>query len=295
MKSMKESLVYQKLTDKQVQCQTCSHFCLIRPNERGLCGVRENQKGKLYALNYGKVIAQQIDPIEKKPIANFLPQTLTYSIATAGCNFACQNCQNWEISQSPKPDKPILGQEIPPNEIVQAALENNCPSISYTYTEPTIFLEYALDIMKPAQKKGLKNIWVSNGYTSPQALKLILPFVDAINVDLKSFDNNFYKEYCGAQLKPVVQTLKMLRKNKIHIEITTLIIPGLTDQEQNLKKIAQFVKTELGPETPWHISRFFPEISFKLKNIPATPLESIEKAAQIGQTAGLKNIYKGNV
>jgi pyruvate formate lyase activating enzyme len=292
---MKEALLYQKLTDQKIRCQTCSHFCLIKPQERGLCGIRENQQGKLYALNYGKIIAQHIDPIEKKPLYHFLPGTYSYSIATVGCNLTCKNCQNWDISQGPKPNQPILGQETSPQEIVQAALKNNCPSISYTYTEPTIFLEFALETMKLAQKAGLKNVWVTNGFMSPQTLNLIIPYLDAANVDLKSFDDEFYQKYCGARLKPVLTNLKQMKKKNIWLEITTLIIPGLTDQEETLKKIAQFINKELGPETPWHISRFFPEISWQLQDYPITPLESLEKAYQIGHKAGLKYVYRGNI
>lgn len=292
---MKEALLYKKFKDKRVQCQICSHFCLIAPQQRGLCGVRENQKGKLYSLVYGKAMAVHIDPIEKKPLYHFLPGTYSLSIATVGCNFSCKNCQNWDISQGPKPDKPILGQDLPPEKIVQEALTNRCPSISYTYTEPTIFLEYALATMKLAKEKGLKNIWVTNGFMSPQTLNLIIPELDAANVDLKSFDSHFYQKYCHGQLKPVLANLKELKRKNIWLEITTLIIPGLTDQEKMLKKIAQFIKKELGPETPWHISRFFPEVSWQLQDLPATSLETIEKASQIGLKAGLKYVYKGNI
>ncbi len=292
---MKEALLYQKLADQKVRCQTCSHFCLIAPQKRGLCGVRENQQGKLYSLNYGKIIAAHVDPIEKKPLYHFLPGTLTYSIATVGCNFSCGTCQNWNISQAPKPDKPITGQEIPPEQIVQKALDNQCPSIAYTYTEPTIFLEYALETMKLARHKGLKNIWVTNGFMSRQTLDLITPYLEATNVDLKSFDPSFYQKNCGGQLKPVLENLKQMKKKNIWLEITTLIIPGLTDQEKMLKKIAQFIKKDLGEETPWHISRFFPEISWKLQHLPITPLESLEAAYQIGKKTGLKNVYKGNI
>lgn len=292
---MKEALLYQKLADQKVRCQTCSHFCLIAPQKRGLCGVRKNQQGKLYSLNYGKIIAAHIDPIEKKPLYRFLPGTFTYSIATMGCNFTCGACQNWDISQGPKPDKPIVGQEIPYEQIVQRALDNHCPSIAYTYTEPTIFLEYALETMKLAKDKGLKNIWVTNGFMSRQTLDLITPYLEAANVDLKSFEPAFYQKHCGGQLKPVLENLKQMKKKNIWLEITTLIIPGLTDQKKMLEKIAQFIKKELGEETPWHISRFFPEISWKLQHLPATPLESLEAACRIGLDNGLKYVYKGNL
>lgn len=292
---MKEALFYQKLPGQRVRCQICSHFCLVSSGQRGLCGVRENRKGKFYALNYGKVIAKHIDPIEKKPLYHFLSGSFSYSIATVGCNFRCANCQNWQISQTPQLTGEIAGQDCPPQRIIEEAVKNNCPSISYTYTEPTVFLEYALEIMKLAKKKGLKNIWVTNGFISRPALNLILPYLDAANVDLKSFEEKFYQKYCGGRLKPVLDNLKEMGKRNVWLEVTTLVIPGLTDQEKNLKQIAQFIKKEIGPETPWHISRFFPEISWQLHDLPATPLKTIEKAYQIGLKAGLKNIYKGNI
>lgn len=287
---MKEALLYKKVEGKKVRCQACAHYCLIPPGQEGICRVRKNQNGKLYSLVYNKAAAANIDPIAKKPLYHFLPGTYTYSIATVGCNFRCANCQNWHISQTGRG-----GQELPPKKIVQQAIANHCPSISYTYTEPTIFLEYALETMKLAREKNLKNIWVTNGFMSKEALKLIIPKLDAANVDLKSFDNNFYQKYCAGRLEPVLENLKELKKNNVWLEITTLIIPGLTDKEAILKKIAQFVKKELGSETPWHISRFFPEASWKRKNLPATPLESIERAYQIGLKAGLKYVYKGNM
>jgi len=301
---VKEALLYQKLPQKKVRCQVCSHFCIIAPQQRGLCGVRENQKGKLHSLVYGKAIAVHIDPIEKKPLYHFLPGTYSLSIATVGCNLACKNCQNWDISQGPKglslkdspwPRTVLEGKSLSPKKIVQEALKNSCPSISYTYTEPTIFLEYALATMKLAKEKGLKNIWVTNGFMSPQTLKLIIPELDAANVDLKSFEESFYQKYCGGQLKPVLANLKEMKRKNIWLEITTLIIPGLTDQTKMLKKIALFIKKELGPETPWHISRFFPEVSWQLQDLPATSSETIEKAFQIGLQAGLKYVYKGNI
>lgn len=292
---MKQALVYKKLANQKVQCQTCFHFCLINPGERGLCGVKKNIKGALYSLNYGKIIAKHIDPIEKKPIYRFMPGTMTYSIASVGCNLKCANCQNWQISQSPKPDKIILGQETTPEQIIKETIDYNCPSVSYTYTEPSIFVEFALETMKSAKENGLKNIWVTNGLMSRQTLELIMPYLDAVNVDLKSFDNEFYKKYCNGQLKPVLENLKQMKENNIWIEITTLIIPGLTDKEKILKQIAGFIKKELGEETPWHISRFFPEISWKLKDLSPTPVKTIEKAEQIGLESGLKYVYKGNI
>jgi len=292
---VKEAHLYRKLKDERVQCQNCAHYCVVAPNGRGICGVRENSAGKLYALNYGKVIACQIDPIEKKPFYHFLPGTYSLSVATVGCNFACQNCQNWQISQASKPQKPVEGENIPPAEIVKMALENKLPSISYTYTEPAIFSEYALETMKIAKKKGLKNAWVTNGFWSKELFDLIFPYLDAANVDLKSFDDDFYKKNCQGRLQPVLDTLKRLKDKKIWVEITTLVIPTLNDQEEVFKNIAEFIKKELGAETPWHVSRFFHDVSWQLKDVPDTPLETIKIACQIGKKAGLKHVYAGNI
>lgn len=298
---MKESYLYQKLDGKKTRCQTCGHQCLIFPGKRGLCGVRENREGKLYLLVYGKAIACHIDPIEKKPFFHFLPGTQSLSIATIGCNLRCGNCQNYDISQvSKKPE--ITSEEIqemcedlPPEEIVQMTLKNKLPSISYTYTEPTIFLEYALDTMKLAKKASLKNTWVTNGFMSEEALDLIAPYLDAANVDLKSFSDDFYIKNCGARLQPVLDSLKRMKSKKIWLEITTLVIPTLSDSKKTFEDIAEFIKNELGPETPWHISQFSGAISWKLQHLPETPIETLKKAYEIGKKAGLKYVYTGNV
>jgi pyruvate formate lyase activating enzyme len=292
---MKEALLYKKLAGKKVQCQNCAHYCLISDGKVGICAVRKNINGKLYSLVYGKACALNVDPIEKKPLFHFLPNTWTLSLATVGCNFSCFSCQNWQISQAPKLSKEIEGENISPERIVKMATENNLPSISYTYTEPAIFSEYALDIMKLAKKNGLKNIWVSNGFWSKELFDLISPYLDAANIDLKSFENEFYIKYCGGKLKPVLDTLKQLKKKKIWTEITTLVIPKLNDSEENFKKIADFIKKELGPETPWHISRFFGSVAWKFKDIPDTPIKTLKKAEEIGKKIGLKHIHLGNI
>ena len=204
---MHEALLYEKLNEGKVKCGLCNHRCIINDNKKGICGVRENKDGKLYTLVYGRVIAENVDPIEKKPLYNFLPGTQSLSIATVGCNFRCLHCQNADISQSLS----IKGKDLFPEEVIQHALDNNCPSISYTYTEPTIFLEYALDCMKLAHQKGLKNVWVSNGYMTKEALDLVTPYLDAINVDLKAFTEEFYQEVCGARLEPVLENLKRIK------------------------------------------------------------------------------------
>lgn len=292
---MKETYLYKKLKDKKVQCQTCAHYCLIEPGERGKCYVRENKDGKLYSLVYGKACALNIDPIEKKPFFHFLPGTQSLSIATVGCPFSCASCQNWSISQGPKIFKKIEGEEILPKEIVGIALKNKLPSISYTYTDPIVFSEYALDTMKLAKKVGLKNNWVSNGFWSKELFDLIYPYLDAVNVDLKSFEDEFYIKYCGGRLQSVLDTLKRLKEKKIWTEITTLVIPTLNDKEKIFKEIANFIKNELCPETPWHISQFCGAISWKLQDLPDTPIETLEKAFNIGKKAGLKYVYTGNV
>jgi len=292
---MKESYLYKKLDNEKVQCTTCAHNCVIEPAKRGICGVRENIDGKLFALNYNKAITVNIDPIEKKPLFHFLPGTQSLSIATVGCNLRCSNCQNYGISQGFKNVKKIPGQDLSPKDIVKLAVQNNLPSISYTYTEPTIFLEYALDIMKLAKKQGLKNCWVSNGFMSEQSRKLIMPYLDANNIDIKSFSDEFYKEQCGARLNPVLETAKQMKKAGIWIEITTLIIPTLSDSEEMFKKIALFIKNELGTETPWHVSQFSGAISWKLQNLPETPVQVLEKAYEIGKKSGLKYVYTGNI
>ena len=297
-KMEKIALLWKKFKDNKVRCGLCNHRCIINDGDYGLCGVRKNKKGKLYSLVYGKAIAKNIDPIEKKPFFHFLPGTKSYSIATVGCNFSCLHCQNADISQFSK-ERTIegsgftLGRDLLPEEIVENALKNDCKSIAYTYTEPTVFTEYALDTMKLAKKKGLKNVWVSNGYMTKECLDLIAPYLDAINVDLKSFSEDFYREVCGARLAPVLENLKTIKKKRIWLEITTLLIPTKNDSEKEIKKIAKFISKELGRETPWHISRFFP--AYKLVYLPPTDTAVIKKAVEIGKTEGLKYVYSGNI
>lgn len=292
---MKEVFLYRKLPKNKVQCQTCAHYCLLKENERGKCGVRKNVKGRLYSLNYGKIIALNIDPIEKKPFYHFLPGSQSLSLATVGCNFSCLNCQNWEISQVFKNKKEIPGEEIPPEEIIKIAIEKKLPSISYTYVEPTIFLEYALDIMKLAKAAGLKNNFVSNGFMSKESAKLVIPYLDANNIDIKGFSDEFYQKICGARLKPVLETASLMKKSGVWVEITTLVIPTLSDSEEVFKNIANWICENLGPETPWHITRFSGKISWQLQNLPDTPLKTLEKAVEIGKKEGLKYVYIGNV
>jgi len=240
---MKEALLYKNLSEKRAQCRVCPHYCLLLPNQRGKCGVRENKDGKIYSLVYGKAASINIDPIEKKPFFHFLPGTESLSFGTVGCNLACLNCQNWQISQSPKIRKKIEGREILPEQIVEMAIRYRCPSISYTYTEPTVFSEFALDTMKIAKKKRLKNCWVSNGFISKETLELVTPYIDAINVDIKGASEEFYKEYCKARLAPIIDVLLFLKKKKVWIEITTLAIPGAIT-EKDFTKIAKFINCD---------------------------------------------------
>jgi len=291
---MKEAMFYEKLEDKMVKCNLCSHRCSrIADSKRGICGVRENKDGKLYSLVYGKAVARSVDPIEKKPLFHFLPGSRSYSIATVGCNFRCRNCQNFDISQLPKERNIIVGQDVSPEEIVSAAKRNNCKSIAYTYSEPTIFFEYAYDTAKLAKKEGIKNVFVTNGYITEEALKEISLYLDAANIDLKSFSDDFYRKNCGARLKPVLDSIRLYKSLGIWTEITTLIIPSLNDSEEELHKIAEFIKNEVGEETPWHITQFYP--TYKLIDLPRTPVTILRKAREIGLEAGLRYVYEGNV
>lgn len=294
---MKECYLYQKSGDYTI-CSTCNHRCRIAPFKRGICGVRKNEQGKLYNLVYGRIIAENIDPIEKKPLYHFLPGTSSLSIASVGCNFRCLWCQNWDIAQCTKDNADLaeidsdLGIEVEPTQIVEDAQKAGCPSISYTYTEPTIFLEFALDTMKLAKKAGMKNVWVSNGYMTKETLDLINPYLDAINVDLKGFSEENYIKYSGAKLQPVLDNIKDIYKRKIHIEVTTLIVPGVNDDEKQLAGIAEFL-SGISKNLPWHISRFFP--AYKMPDTPVTPMESLKHAESLGKKAGLKYIHLGNV
>jgi pyruvate formate lyase activating enzyme len=283
--------------DEKIQCKLCNHYCLIAEDKTGVCGVRKNIKSKLYSLVYGKVIAENIDPIEKKPLFHFLPGSLSYSLATVGCNFRCQHCQNADISQYPVAEKSesdfIAGKEMSPEDIVKKAKSTGCQSIAYTYTEPTIYAEFALDCMKLAHKKGLKNIWVSNGYTAKEAWPKIIPYLDAVNIDLKFFNNQTYQKICGAKLEPVLNNLKFIKSKGVWLEVTTLIISELNDSDKELVGIAEFMANELGSETPWHVSRFFPQ--YKMQNQDSTEEELIYKAYKIGKEAGLKYVYGGNI
>jgi pyruvate formate lyase activating enzyme len=289
---MKEAMVYEKLDVSDVRCHLCAHNCIIHDGQRGICAVRENRSGTLYSLVYGKVVSMNVDPIEKKPLFHFLPGSTSMSIATVGCNFRCKHCQNYEISQYPRERKfPIPGKDVAAADIVDAALQNNCKSISYTYTEPTIFFELAYDCARLAHEKGVRNVFVSNGYTGPEAARLIAPYLDADNIDLKGSDK-FYREICGARLEPVKETIRLMKSLGVWVEVTTLIIPELNDSEQDLTDIAEFIYS-VDPAIPWHVSQFYP--TYRLLDKPRTPLEKLKQAVQIGRKTGLKYVYEGNV
>lgn len=290
---MKEAMLYEKLGDKKVRCFLCSHRCLISSGKRGICAVRENMDGALFSLVYGKVVSSHVDPIEKKPLFHFLPGSSSFSIATAGCNLRCRHCQNYEISQFPRerPDVPIPGEDTTPEEVVNMAERYGCKSISYTYTEPTIFFEFAYDCAMLAKGKGIKNVFVSNGFMTPESVRAIAPYLDGNNIDLKGSEK-FYKEVCGARAEPVRDTIRLMKELGVWVEVTTLIIPGYNDAEEDLKSIAEFIKS-VDPAIPWHVTQFYP--TYRLTDAPRTPVKTLRWARQMGFDTGLKYVYEGNV
>lgn len=289
---IKEAMLYEKIQGNKVHCFLCSHHCKILPSRYGICGVRENRGGVLFTHVYAEPVAVNVDPIEKKPFYHFLPGSNSYSIATQGCNFQCGFCQNWQISQARKQDSDLGRYELSPQDVVREAVKSRSRSISYTYTEPTIFFEYAYDTARLAKEKGIYNNFVTNGYMSRQALEAISPFLDAANVDLKSFREEFYAKICKAHLQPVLESIKLMRQLNIWVEVTTLVIPEINDSEEELKSIAEFI-TSVGPEIPWHISRFHPDYS--MLDTLSTPVETLRKAKKIGESLGLRHVYLGNV
>ncbi|MDD5206000.1 MAG: AmmeMemoRadiSam system radical SAM enzyme [Desulfobacterales bacterium] len=289
---MKEAYLYEKLDNKKVRCFLCSHRCLIKPGSRGICGVRENADGTLTSLVYRQILAKNVDPIEKKPLYHFLPGSRSYSIATAGCNFKCLFCQNGDISQMVVENGRIWGEDTPPELIVEKALATGSSTIAYTYTEPTIYFEMAVDTARIAAQKGVRNIFVSNGYMTEECLSSIHPDLHGANVDLKAFSEGFYKEQCGARLAPVLKSIEKMVEMGIWLEVTTLLIPGLNDSEQELRGIADFL-CRLDPGIPWHISRFHP--THRLTDVSPTPPERLRRAREIGFERGLRYVYTGNL
>ncbi len=290
---LKEAMLYKKTDGDKVSCFLCGHHCLISNGKFGVCRVRENREGILYTHAYGDIIAQGIDPIEKKPLYHFLPGSKSFSIAAIGCNFRCGFCQNWQISQVKEAKASGLRSEtVKPEEVVKQAAQTGSKSISYTYTEPTIFFEYAYEISQLAKREGLFNVFVTNGYMTEEMIQTIHPGLDAANIDLKSFRDGYYRKVCGGRLAPVLTSIELMKKLNIWIEVTTLLLPGQNDSEEELKDIANFL-AGLDASIPWHISRFYPQ--YKMENLESTPIEALAQAYDIGKKAGLHYVYLGNV
>jgi len=298
---MREAMLYEMEEGGKLRCRLCAHGCLVAEGKRGICLVRERRGDKLYSLVYGRPIAGNPDPIEKKPLFHFLPGTLSYSIATVGCNFQCRFCQNWDISQYPRERDPEPpgggpgGAEVPPDTIVDQARSLGCRSISYTYTEPTVYFEYAYDCMRLAREAGLQNVFVTNGYQSAQCLEACQGLLQAANVDLKSFRDQFYRQECGARLQPVLDTLKRLHQQGVWLEVTTLLIPGKNDDPGELAELTAFIAGELAPWVPWHVSAYTPRYHYRRGGPRPTPVRALEQALEIGRQAGLQFVYVGNL
>jgi len=292
--NLKQAVLWELAEDKKVRCSLCAHRCVIADGKLGRCCVRKNIGGTLYSLNYDKVCSANPDPIEKKPLFHFQPGSRSFSIATMGCNFRCEFCQNWQISQAAIESGGIDGEPLAPERIVAAAVRAGCKSIAYTYTEPTVFMELCNDCGRLAKEKGLTNVFVSNGYMTREAIDFARDWLDGINVDLKAFSDEYYRRLCKARLQPVLDTISYIAKETdIWLEVTTLLVPGENDSEDELKKLANFIVTNAGPDVPWHISRFHPQYKF-LDSVP-TPMSSLERAYEIGKAAGLRYVYLGNV
>ncbi len=286
-----EAMLYEKQAENKVKCHLCARRCLINDDGQGFCLVRKNQGGTLYTLNYGKAVSAGVDPINKKPLSHFNPGALVMSVAAAGCNFRCQFCDNWMISQ----DKEIAGTSFPPEDIVKSAKENNCQGISYTYTEPTIFMEYAYDTAKLAHEAGLFNTFVTNGYMTPEAVKTIAPYLDAVTVDFKGgADPDFYKSVMAVpSVEPIYESLKELKLQGVHIELTNLVVPKTGDSIDRIRELAKWIKNYLGKDTPFHLLRFHPE--YKMTTIPATSVKEMEQAYLTAKNQGLNYVYIGNI
>ncbi|MBN1780873.1 AmmeMemoRadiSam system radical SAM enzyme [bacterium] len=289
---MKEVKLFQVLEKGRVQCRICAHYCILGERKTGICGVHQNREGKLVSLVYGKTVALHVDPIEKKPLFHLFPGASALSIATVGCNMRCDNCQNADISQMPRDRRQIQGHDIMPEVIVDKAVRERCDVIAYTYTEPAVFWDYAFDISVIAHEKNILNVFVTNGYMSKESLAQIAPFLSGANVDLKTFQDDVYQKVCGARLAPVLETITRMRSLGLWVEVTTLLIPGLNDSEEELKQIAGFL-VSVDPGIPWHISRFYP--TYRMTNRPPTSAADVRKARQIGLDAGVQYVYTGNL
>jgi len=282
---------WESIGDGWVRCGLCPRRCVVPPGERGHCGVRENVDGVYHTLTYGNPCAIHVDPIEKKPFYHFLPTTTAFSIATAGCNLDCKFCQNWHISQA-RPEE-LLNYALSPSDVVEAALASGAPSIAYTYSEPTVFFEYMLDCAKLAHENGLRNVYHSNGFIEPEPLRELCQYLDAANVDLKGFTEDYYRDISGGSLAPVLRSLKILVEEDVHLELTTLVVPGRNDDPETLREMCRWVRENLGPDVPMHFSRFHPQ--HKLLDLPPTPVERLETARRIALSEGIRFVYIGNV
>ena len=290
---MKEAYLYKRLDSQDVQCYLCRHRCRINQEERGICGVRINIEGTLYTLVYDKVASINVDAMEKKPLFHFLPGSQAFSFGTVGCNFRCSFCQNHDISQMPREVGQIMGETYSPAALVGLALNHQCSAMAYTYTEPTIFYELARDTMVEAKRHGLYNVFVTNGYMTREMLGDAKGLIDAANVDLKAFNQAFYTNYVNGRLKGVMDSLIRMKQMGLWVEVTTLLIPGVNDDPEEIRAIARFIKSEMDPETPWHLSRFHP--AYQERNLPPTELSVLEDAKRIGLEEGLHYVYLGNV
>jgi pyruvate formate lyase activating enzyme len=288
---IREASFYEKLPNKKIKCKLCPRECVIDDRERGYCGARENRGGTYYTLVHSRVCAANVDPIEKKPFFHFRPGTLAFSIATAGCNVNCKFCQNWEISQV-RPEQ-TMSDYMPPQRAVDIARQNRCGAIAYTYSEPVIYYEYMLDTAAAAREAGIWSVVVSGGYVQQDPLKKLCPRVDAIKIDLKAFSGRFYKEVVNGELKPVLDAIVTIQASGTWNEIVYLVVPGLNDNEREFAALAKWVKGELGPDVPLHFSRFYPQ--YLLKNVPPTPVATLERAKAICDAEGLHYVYVGNV
>ena len=290
---MKEAMFYQHGQENEVVCNLCNHHCHIKEGKRGLCGVRENQDGKLYSLVYSRLIAEHVDPIEKKPLFHFLPGSKAYSSSTVGCNFRCLHCQNYDISQYPHlHNGEITGNERSPESVVKGAIRQDCASLCYTYVEPTIFYEFAYDCSILAHQRQAKNVFVSNGYMSPEVSRHLATVLDGINIDIKGFTDDFYKKVCKARLQPVLDNVQLMHELGVWVEVTTLVIPGLNDSKEELRDIAKFIKG-VSSAIPWHVTAFYP--TFKMLDREPTPAATLHMAREIGREEGLRFVYEGNI
>ena len=291
---LKEAVLWQPKEGKKVVCSLCSWRCVIGEGNLGRCHVRKNINGVLYSLSYDKLCAANTDPIEKKPLFHFQPGSKSFSIATPGCNFQCVFCQNWQISQMPYYQNDLEGSEYSPEKIVEAALQSGCKSIAYTYTEPTIFMELCYETARLAKQKRLCNVFVSNGFMTPEAIDFAKGWLDGINIDLKAFTEDYYRDLCKAKLKPVLDTIRYIAKHTdIWLEVTTLVVPGKNDSDDELRSIAEFIAKEASVDVPWHVSRFYPQ--YKMTDSRPTDGAVLERAIDIGKEAGLRYIYVGNL